>query len=575
MSQQVDVTSEGLSDLSRALTKKRLDYVKLTNSLNEPPRGVGDLITQSRDFTEKLKHLLEDGSEVSDQVRRELVDENGFPGAVEKLPLDSLYNDINRVKEELRIADGYQPYLVAPEAGLRSLFQRSIDGLQEPVRDLVERVHELVATAVDRALHDSCQVPPVERGPPVMRFPHFVDNVSPVALQSLETLKDEALKMALQVVDMEGSFVTCSFFRYLTFKRIRDNEETQKLNSAPGNGRQRRGRGTRTTQESDDDDDEDDEEDRDEAPVAESRTHRPRDDYEDILGQGLGAAIFWDPICRDQNNGLIPSPGIYIEGNDQDLSMDKALIQHAADMKTYTKLACETLIMTIPKVIVHCLVDKATEKLGPKIEEHILGLSPEVRELLLQEDDGIAHHREMINKTILSIGKAEETIKDAGRSMGESTEVKIPISIIELAGLTARLKKQEDGNYTFINKPPPPVPSRNRTPEGRDLTQTTSNQQRHSRPQRPAPNTQNVNRQVPAQLQVNGAGASGGGGSQRPVRRQAPTPPAVASAKPSPVTASANGQNSSSAQNQQTTGKNQQNKAPQGNTWYGFRPFNR
>eukprot|EP00210_Caulerpa_lentillifera_P009007 g8597.t1 len=741
MSEQVDVTSEGLTDLSRALTKKRLEYVKLTNTLNEPPRGVGDLITQTRDFTEKLKQLLSDGSEVSDQVRRELVDENGFPGQVERLPLDSLYNDVTQVKEELRIADGYQPYLVAPESGLRRLFRKSVESLLDPVRDLVEQIHELVATAVDRALKESCQVPQIEKGTAVARFPNFIDNVLPVALDGLEALKKEAEKMAIQVVEMEGSFVTCSFFRYLTFKRIRDAEEAFKQLSSGIEGR--RGR-TRTDEDDDDDDDDDGEGSVAETEVSlppvlpgdyvpnvyqsadavfgmsgylqKSSTHsrnkmtktemslwqrrffgvrdstktleyyhneeaflkgtlpgvtihlmdcivsdtdgtdvlpqstlsrskehldaetqvsllvliqtkdpkkniyknskdlilraenaaekfqwlsylktssndtrsgvrvaswvskdlvsnhtsetsdvsvrersRPasQEDYDDFLGQGqgLGAAIFWNPICRDQNNGLIPSPGIYMEGGDQDLSMEKAIIQHAADMKAYTKLVCETLVMTIPKVIVHCLVDKATERLGPKVEEHILGLPQEVREMLLHEDNGVAIHRDKVNETIKRIGKAEETIKEAGRSMGESVHVKIDMSIIELAGLSARLKKRDDGSYSFINKPPPPVSNRNKVTESNEPI-TGQNQQRP------------VQRQTPVQP-INGSG------SQRP-RRNAPSPPPLAAQKS--VTVAANGQpTTTSLPSPQGTGKGQQQgkTPPQGSTWYGFRPFNR
>jgi len=733
MSEEVDVTSEGLTDLSKALTKKRLEYVKLTNTLNEPPRGVGDLISQSREFTEKLKHSLEDGSEVSDMVRRELVDENGFPGQIEKLPLESLYNDLTRVKEELRVADGYQPYLVAPEAGLQNLFQRGVETLIEPVRELVEEIHDLVATAVDRALKESCQIPNLEKGTPVPRFPNFVENVLPVALEGLELLKEEAQKMAIQVVEMEGSFVSCSFFRYLTFKRIRDAE--LKLRSS-GNDSARR------LSKTDDEEDEDD----DDESVAETevsipptplgeyvpnvyqsadavfgmsgylqkssthsrnkmtktemslwqrrffgvrdstktleyyhneeaflkgslpgatihlmdcvvtdtdgtdvlpqstlsrskehldaetqisllvllRTKDPtkniyknskdlilraenaaekyqwlsylktssndtrsgmrvaswaskdllsntvsetsvssqkdrsrnpsQEDYEDLLGQGqgLGAAIFWDPICRDQNNGLLPSPGIYMEGGDQDLSMEKAIFQHAADMKAYTKLTCETLVMTIPKVIVHCLVDKAQERLGPKIEEHILGLNPEIRDQLLQEDSGVAFHRDQINETIKSIGKSEERVKEIGRAFGEATHVKIPTSIIELAGLSARLKKKQDGNYIFMDKPPS-VSSRSKTTSEKE-SKVNPNQARQ--PQRQTP-VQPVN----------------GSGSQR-ARRTAPSPPPVAAQKAAPT--AANGPPATTpAAPQQGSGKGQQNKAPQGSSWYGFRPFNR
>lgn len=748
MSLQVDVGTDGLSDLSRALTKKRLDYVKLSNALNEPPRGLSDLMAQSRAFTERLTHFLEDGSELSDAIKNELVDDNGFPGHVRRLPLEEVYSDLDRVKEELRVADGYQPYIVAPEAGLRDLFKRSIGSLVNPVRDLVDSVHGIVTMAADKALNESCQVPALDRGPPVVRFPNFIESISPVAMLGLEDLKEEAMNVAVRIVEMEQSFVTCSFFRYLTFKRIHEQEEAQRQRDL--GRRPRRG-----------DDDEADDEDEDADSVAETEVSTPpvipgdavpnvytspdavfgmsgylekssthsrnkftqfesslwqrrffgvrdnaktleyyysedaflkgaqpsvviqladcvvsdtdgqgvlpqsslskskdqldeetqisllvsirnkdpdkpvyksskdlilraedaadkyrwlnylrntisdsragarvatwstrairkpptpsdtgsvqerrsslqvREDYMDILdvGHGLGSAIFWDPICRDQNNGLMPSPGIFIDG-DTDLSVEKALIQHAADMKAYTRLACDTLVMTVPKVIVHCLVDKATEKLGPKIEEYVLGLTQDARDMLLEEDVGIAGHRRKVQESINDIAKAQDQLKDAERGMGAATSVKVEVSIIELAGLTARLKRREDGSVVFITKPKPPTVKRNVTPERRRDPPPAAPQpaapQPPQRPQRPAP--------VSAQRQAPMRGQNGGGGTRKVSPKRDVPPVAVNAASvrpvsPSPIqTGSSNG--STNQQNKPQAPKQQQG-------WYGFKPFGR
>ncbi len=754
----VDVNTEGLGDLSRALTKKRLDCMKLLEALNAPPRGLSDLMAQTRAFTDKLSALLEDGSELSDSIKNELVDDNGFPGHVRRLPLEDIYNDIARVKEELRISDGYQPYLVAPEAGLRAIFEKSIGSLSNPVRDLVDSVHGIVTMAADRAIKESCQVPALERGPPVVRFPHYIEQILPVANIGLEELKEEAMKMAVRMVEMEQCFVSCSFFRYLTFRRIQDQQEALKRRDATN-------RQSRKTGEEDEEEEEDDARSvaetevslppvlpgdaipnvysspdavfgvsgyleksstrsrnkltqfesslwqrrffgvRDNAktleyyhseeaflkgtmpsvaiqladcvvsdtdgqgvlpqstiskstdhldaetqislliflrnkdpekaiykkskdlilraedaadkyrwlnylrntisdsragarvaawstralpqspkstdtsvPAVQEKTERGHGRADGDVGlrlgqgHGLGSAVFWDPICRDADNSLLPSPGILLE-DDAELSMENALVQHATDMKDYTRLACDTLVMTVPKVIVHLLVDKSTESLGPKIEEYILRLPDEDKDMLLEEDAGIAGHRRQVQDTVSDIGKAQQRLKEAERSMGQSPTAKIDVSIIERAGLTARLKKNEEGVYVFINKPKPPTGKRNVTPERR----------REAPPQGPARSQPPAAAGGTAQPGVTSRGSlqrTAQNGTNPPaVAPKRPPPPSIASTAASrsqaaPQSGAPNG-GSAALHAQQSSNKTQQPKPPQSTGWYGFKPFGR
>ncbi|KAI9116629.1 hypothetical protein K1719_012287 [Acacia pycnantha] len=48
--------------------------------------------------------------------------EGNFPNRMKQLPLDRHF-DINNVKRIVLEADGYQPYLISPEKGLRSLIK--------------------------------------------------------------------------------------------------------------------------------------------------------------------------------------------------------------------------------------------------------------------------------------------------------------------------------------------------------------------------------------------------------------------------------------------------------------------
>ncbi|RYQ94760.1 hypothetical protein Ahy_B08g089687 isoform B [Arachis hypogaea] len=63
--------------------------------------------------------------------------EGRFPDRMKQLPLDRHF-DINNVKRIVLEADGYQPYLISPEKGLRSLIKGVLELAKEPSRLCVE-----------------------------------------------------------------------------------------------------------------------------------------------------------------------------------------------------------------------------------------------------------------------------------------------------------------------------------------------------------------------------------------------------------------------------------------------------
>eukprot|EP00803_Ostreobium_quekettii_P007875 evm.model.scf_1480.1 EVM.evm.TU.scf_1480.1 scf_1480:7768-9138(-) len=177
----------------------------------------------------------------------------------------------------------------------------------------------------------------------------------------------------------------------------------------------------------------------------------PDDDEPIAVSHGLGSAVFWSNICRDETNSLLPSPGLFLDEGSE-IKQDLALRQHTRDMQGYTRLVCETLVMTVPKVVVHCLVDKALRRLGPVIEEHILALAPEVREVLVQEAPEVVEYQDRVRQLLHDVSEAEDVVKEVqksrqaaareGKGLGDIT---LSVKVIELAQMINQLRPDGEG----------------------------------------------------------------------------------------------------------------------------------
>uniref|UniRef100_A0A0D9YY00 dynamin GTPase n=1 Tax=Oryza glumipatula TaxID=40148 RepID=A0A0D9YY00_9ORYZ len=108
--------------------------------------------------------------------------EGKFPDRIKQLPLDRHF-DINNVKRIVLEADGYQPYLISPEKGLKSLIKGVLEMAKEPSRLCVEEVVEIATNALD-------------------------------------VFKSDAKKMVVALVDMERAFVPPQHFIRLVQRRM-------------------------------------------------------------------------------------------------------------------------------------------------------------------------------------------------------------------------------------------------------------------------------------------------------------------------------------------------------------------
>ncbi|RDX68392.1 Dynamin-2B, partial [Mucuna pruriens] len=145
--------------------------------------------------------------------------EGRFPDRMKQLPLDRHF-DINNVKRIVLEADGYQPYLISPEKGLRSLIKGVLELAKEPSRLCVDEVHRVLIDIVSSAANAT---------PGLGRYPPFKREVVALATSALEGFKNESKKMVVALVDMERAFVPPQHFIRLVQRRMERQRREEEL----------------------------------------------------------------------------------------------------------------------------------------------------------------------------------------------------------------------------------------------------------------------------------------------------------------------------------------------------------
>ncbi|CAH2047337.1 unnamed protein product [Thlaspi arvense] len=145
--------------------------------------------------------------------------EGNFPNRIKQLPLDR-YFDLNNVKRIVLEADGYQPYLISPEKGLRSLIKVVLELAKDPARLCVDEVHRVLVDIVSASANAT---------PGLGRYPPFKREVVAIASAALDGFKSEAKKMVVALVDMERAFVPPQHFIRLVQRRMERQRREEEL----------------------------------------------------------------------------------------------------------------------------------------------------------------------------------------------------------------------------------------------------------------------------------------------------------------------------------------------------------
>ncbi|XP_044462733.1 dynamin-2A-like isoform X2 [Mangifera indica] len=198
------------------------ELMRLGEQLVDSSEGTRALALQlCREFEDKFLLHLAGGEGSGWKVVASF--EGNFPNRIKQLPLDRHF-DINNVKRVVLEADGYQPYLVSPEKGLRSLIKSVLEMAKEPSLLCVDEVHRVLVDLVSSV---------AKATPGLGRYPPFKREVVAIATAALDGFKNEAKKMVVALVDMERAFVPPQHFIRLVQRQMdrQRREEEQKSRS--------------------------------------------------------------------------------------------------------------------------------------------------------------------------------------------------------------------------------------------------------------------------------------------------------------------------------------------------------
>ncbi|KAI8462851.1 MAG: dynamin-related GTPase [Monoraphidium minutum] len=123
--------------------------------------------------------------------------------SIYKLPFDKILT-LKNVRNTINEADGYQPHIIAPEAGYRRLIEDGLSLLRDPSSKAVEGTHQILKSIVAAAINEV---------PELQRFVNLKSEIIAHAAITLDKLKESADGTVRTLVDMEGSYLSANFFR--------------------------------------------------------------------------------------------------------------------------------------------------------------------------------------------------------------------------------------------------------------------------------------------------------------------------------------------------------------------------
>ncbi|GMI86123.1 Dynamin related protein 2B, dynamin-like 3 [Hibiscus trionum] len=185
------------------------ELVRLGEEMIGSPEGTRAVALElCREFEDKfLQHIM--GGE-GNGWKIVACFEGSFPNRIKQLPLDKHF-EMNNVKRVVLESDGYQPYLISPEKGLRSLIKGVLELAKEPSRLCVDEVHRVLMDIVSATANAT---------PGLGRYPPFRREVVQIASAALDSFKKESMEMVIALVDMERAFVPPQHFIRLVQRRM-------------------------------------------------------------------------------------------------------------------------------------------------------------------------------------------------------------------------------------------------------------------------------------------------------------------------------------------------------------------
>nr|KAJ0194851.1 hypothetical protein LSAT_V11C700371280 [Lactuca sativa] len=395
------------------------ELVRLGESMVTSSEGTRALALElCREFEDKFLQHIMTGEGSGWKVVASF--EGNFPNRIKQLPLDRHF-DIKNVKRIVLEADGYQPYLISPEKGLRSLIKGVLDLAKEPSRLCVDEVHRVLADIVSASANAT---------PGLGRYPPFKREVVAIATTALEGFKNDAKTMVTALVDMERVFVPPQHFIRLVQRRMdrqRKEEEikTKSSKKAVDAEQSLLNRASSPQKGGNLKSMKDTKQDKDEKEGPTLKTAGPDGE----ITAAHSAVLLKAESGVDKAEWLNKLRAIMgIKGGEVDTMARKPadpeeeLRWMAQEVRGYVEAVLNSLAANVPKAVVLCQVEKAKEDMLNKLYSSVSSQSTARIEELLQEDGNVKRKREKVQmqSTLLSKLTRQLSIHD-NRAAAAST----------------------------------------------------------------------------------------------------------------------------------------------------------
>ncbi|XP_009791970.1 dynamin-2A-like isoform X1 [Nicotiana sylvestris] len=209
----------GLQGKSQAVKDELVKYGEQMVNSAEGTKALA--LELCREFEDKFLEHLTTGEGGGWKVIASF--EGKFPDRIKQLPLDRHF-ELKNVKRVVLEADGYQPYLISPEKGLRSLIKGVLELAKEPSTLCVEEVHRVLVDIVSKAANST---------PGLGKYPPFKQEVIAIATTALDNFRTEAKNMVIALVDMERVYVPPQHFIRLVQRRMDRQRREDDLKTRP------------------------------------------------------------------------------------------------------------------------------------------------------------------------------------------------------------------------------------------------------------------------------------------------------------------------------------------------------
>ncbi|KAL3150906.1 hypothetical protein ABBQ32_000657 [Trebouxia sp. C0010 RCD-2024] len=154
--------------------------------------------------------------------------------------------------------------------------------------------------------------------------------------------------------------------------------------------------------------------------------------------RGLGSAILFH-----ETSGIGPEPMLFGEGTaithpGATDARDAFLKRLAEDTVLYVRTVCNTIIMEVPKAIVHCQVKRAEQHLLEALYGHISSLGKFESDTLLEEDPDTMQRRAATRKALEDLVDAVGEVKalqERTVQADRSALIDVSVQLLDMAGM--------------------------------------------------------------------------------------------------------------------------------------------